>query len=329
MHMLLVHRKCKEKIMFWPLCFELNYVTLPHISHELLAGTQTATMAQQTSEDLSSDLTLHQDIEHTALFTEGLRTIWTLGKIWAKFCKCSPLSFSFSGCFGVCMQLHSGLGCSQRNAATSWWDGDVGLVLGKEGRVCHLPPAPPPISLAIRTGLICLTVMPTQSCSCGSANLNVSCLVLVYYQRGIHHHSCQVSSRSFLRQTPVSPQLSGLLLYCDFLFTQHMFPNSFKRQLSFMKVFFFFFLFINLSLDRCLTVIRHKPTSPCKVLFSPKGLTCRYTTSKFEHKAIALRNNFPKIPYFWAGPKFPLYLPAKSALFLGLFKLYCLSTHQL
>lgn len=108
---------------------------------------------------------------------------------------------------------------------------------------CHLPPVPPPISLTIRTGLICPAVMPTQSCSCGSANLNVSCLVLVYYQRGIHHHSCQVSSRSFLRQTPVSPQLSGLLLYCDFLFTQHMLPNSFKRQLSFMKVFFFFFFF--------------------------------------------------------------------------------------
>lgn len=70
--------------------------------------------------------------------------------------------------------------------------------------------------------------------------LNVSCLVRMYYQRGIHHHSCQVSSRSFLRQTPVSPQLSGLLLRCDFLFTQHMLPNSFKRQLSFMKVFFFF-----------------------------------------------------------------------------------------
>lgn len=109
---------------------------------------------------------------------------------------------------------------------------------------CHLPPVPPPISLAIRTGLICLTAMPIQSCSCGSANLNVSCLVLVYYQWGIHHHSCQVSSRSFLRQTPVSPQLSGLLLYCDFLFTQHMLPNSFKRQLSFMKVFFFFFFLL-------------------------------------------------------------------------------------
>lgn len=216
-------------------------MTLPHIFHELLSGTQTATTAHQTSEDLSSDLTFHQDIEHTVLFTEDLKTLWTLGKIWAKFCKWSPLSFSLSWCFGVCMQLHSGLGvftekCS--HLVVRWrcrprpWKGGV--------HCCHLPPAPPPISLTIRTGLICLTAMPTQSCSCGSANLNVSCLVLVYYQRGIHHHSCQVSSRSFLRQTPVSPQLSGLLLYCDFLFTQHMLPNSFKRQLSFMKVFFFF-----------------------------------------------------------------------------------------
>lgn len=155
--------------------------------------------------------------------------------------------------------------------------------------------APPPISLTIRTGLICRAAMPTQSCSCGSANLNVSCLVLVYYQRGIHHHSCQVSSRSFLRQTPVSPQLSGLLLYCDFLFTQHMLPNSFKRQLSFMKVFSFFFLifFINLSLDRCLTTIHHKITCLCKALVSPKVYNFPIFT-----ESIALTNNFPKIPYF-------------------------------
>lgn len=160
---------------------------------------------------------------------------------------------------------------------------------------CHLPPVPPPISLTIRTGLICPAVMPTQSCSCGSANLNVSCLVLVYYQRGIHHHSCQVSSRSFLRQTPVSPQLSGLLLYCDFLFTQHMLPNSFKRQLSFMKVFFFFFFFLtftnykhtfivfkgkNLSLSctlqRCTNHPKTEPASP--------GYNCCSTRAKERHQ---------------------------------------------
>lgn len=186
-------------------------------------------------------------------------------------------------------------------------------------RCCHLPSAPPPNSFTIRTGLVCPAAMPTQSCSCGSANLNVSCLVLVYYQRGIHHHSCQVSSHSFVRQTPVSPQLSGLLLCCDFLFTQHMLPNSFKRQLSFMKVFF-----INLSLDRCLTAIRHKPTSPCEALFPPKGSPSMSTTFKFSHKAIALRNNFPEISYSWASPKFLLYFraPAKSA-FWRPFRIVC------
>lgn len=217
--------------------------------------------------------------------------------------------------------LHlSGLGCSQRNAATSWWDDDVALVLGKEGCVAAIfLQLPLPILFTIRTGLVCPAAMPTQSCSCGSANLNVSCLVLVYYQRGIHHHSCQVSSHSFVRQTPVSPQLSGLLLCCDFLFTQHMLPNSFKRQLSFMKVFF-----INLSLDRCLTAIRHKPTSPCEALFPPKGSPSMSTTFKFSHKAIALRNNFPEISYSWASPKFLLYFraPAKSA-FWRPFRIVC------
>lgn len=96
----------------------------------------------------------------------------------------------------------------------------------------------PPVPFTISARLICLTAMPAQSRPYGSANFNGSCRVLVYDRQGIHHHSCQVSSRSFLRQAPVSPQLSGLLLRCDFLFTQHMLPNSFKRQLSFMKVFF-------------------------------------------------------------------------------------------
>lgn len=212
------------------------------ISHELHSDSRAVTTVQQPSEDLlngrhliktwntrfyfhrtskflrhfewdgpdSADLRSHSDFHGASGYAASFRA-------WRFTGKCSHLVVRWR--------------CSPRP-----WKGGVHCL--------HLPSVPPPISLTIKTGLICPAAMPTQSCSCGSDNLNVSCCVLVYYQRGIHHHSCQVSSRSFLRQTPVSPQLSGLLLYCDFLFTQHMLLNSFKRQLSFVKVFlglFFFF----------------------------------------------------------------------------------------
>lgn len=206
------------------------------------------------------------------------------------------------------------------------------IVLGKEGDISAIFLQPPSIPLTTRTGLVCLIAMPTQHCSCGSVNFSISWYVLVYHQQGIRHHSCQVSSRSFLQHAPVSPQLSALLLYCDFLFTQHMLPNSFKRQLSFTKVFLgvlFGFFLINLTLDKCLTISHYKPISLCKASVSPKGPpSLIFPISIQSNNQFPLEISYPKSPTFeQLQSSFYTYLSRE--LPFCLFRSYFLLTHQL
>lgn len=200
-------------------------------------------MSPQTFEDLQSDQHSMNHVEHNRFFPQWLRISAALrmrwAKPWADVCahSCFLGTLGCAALLRTCLDVHREMQPPRGEMPTQ------PTVLGKEGGTSAISLQPPSIPLATRTGLVCLVVMPTQRCSCGPANSSISWFVLVYHQQGIHHHSCQVLSHSFLRQTPVSPQLSGLLLYCDFLFTQHMLSNSFKRQLSFMKVPFFFFSF--------------------------------------------------------------------------------------
>lgn len=110
-----------ENNEFRPLRYKLSYVAFPRISHELWAGTW-ATIAQQTSKDCSSDHHLIKTLSSKRL------TRWDeMGQILQVIFVPVLIFMVLQG-----VQLLSGLGCSQRNAATSWWDGDVALVLGKE-----------------------------------------------------------------------------------------------------------------------------------------------------------------------------------------------------
>lgn len=135
-NLLLVHRRSKQKIikfilfiifsvMWCCLVSPMNYIQIHGQLPQFSSLVRTCWMAATWSR-LGT---------HVFIFTEPQNFSGILSEM-GQILQISVLILIFMALQG--MQLLSGLGGSQGNAATSWWDGDVALVLGKEGCIASI-----------------------------------------------------------------------------------------------------------------------------------------------------------------------------------------------